>query len=170
MDWTHSHELLGFTQVPELAVGVFLIIYFSEWKLKCFVLQWHWIRQIFTYTETHADPEEVGVWKEFTCSFRVEDVLAWHYWPCVYIFIQQFLPVVPARGGSKYGLWEVPELRSDAAHSWRSYHSIRVTLLCKGTYRVQSELKLLQLISWLATFCFASSELSSITQYTVLYS
>lgn len=74
-------------------------VYFSDFY-TCdwchFVLQWHRIRQILSYTETHADPEEVGVPEEFL----------YYFWCClsniiciqVSVLTLQFLPDVPTCG------------------------------------------------------------------------
>lgn len=80
-----STWVIGVYSSTKSSSCIVLIIFFSERKWKCFVLQWHWIRQIFTYTETHADPEEVWVRKELTCSFGVED------WPDIIDHVLTFL-------------------------------------------------------------------------------
>lgn len=48
-------------------------------------------------------------------------------------FCSQFLPAVPTCRGSKYGLWEVPELWSDATHPRCSHPPLWAALLCEGT-------------------------------------
>jgi len=102
------------------------------WNSKCIVFQRHGFGQIFPHTETHADPEKVASYKTIPwfslfwgCSNSNDPHVLW--------FHLQLLPAVPACGGREYGLWQVSELRSNAADSRRPHYSLWATLLCKGS-------------------------------------
>ena len=59
------------------------------------VLQWHWLRQILTHSETHADPEKVNILNEFSSNFSLLFEVAQHHDSYMPIIFCSYYPLYP---------------------------------------------------------------------------